>query len=149
MGHANRDEKPDRNLALELVRVTEAAALAAARLIGRGDKEEADHGGQLAARPRQPVLAHDDPREDERGDGREQEQDAPHREHLPGRVVLVGDIRMAPDRGVRVARRVPGQEHGQGEERPADHGHDLSPPQVTEVHAGRSLYAPPPWFARA
>jgi fructose-1,6-bisphosphatase II len=42
MGHANRDEKPDRNLALELVRVTEAAALAAARLIGRGDKEEAD-----------------------------------------------------------------------------------------------------------
>jgi fructose-1,6-bisphosphatase II len=36
------DEKPDRNLALELVRVTEAAALAAARLIGRGDKEAAD-----------------------------------------------------------------------------------------------------------
>jgi len=41
-GNANRDEKPDRNLALELVRVTEAAALAAARLIGRGDKEGAD-----------------------------------------------------------------------------------------------------------
>jgi len=40
--NANRDEKPDRNLALELVRVTEAAALAAARLIGRGDKEGAD-----------------------------------------------------------------------------------------------------------
>jgi len=34
--------KPDRNLALELVRVTEAAALAAARWVGRGDKEEAD-----------------------------------------------------------------------------------------------------------
>jgi fructose-1,6-bisphosphatase II len=34
--------KPDRNLALELVRVTEAAALAAARWIGRGDKEAAD-----------------------------------------------------------------------------------------------------------
>src|SRR5215208_5365515 len=34
--------KPDRNLALELVRVTEAAALAAARWIGRGDKEGAD-----------------------------------------------------------------------------------------------------------
>jgi fructose-1,6-bisphosphatase II len=33
---------PDRNLALELVRVTEAAALAAARMIGRGDKEGAD-----------------------------------------------------------------------------------------------------------
>ena len=33
---------PDRNLALELVRVTEAAALAAARWQGRGDKEGAD-----------------------------------------------------------------------------------------------------------
>ena len=31
--------KPDRNLALELVRVTEAAALAAARWVGRGEKE--------------------------------------------------------------------------------------------------------------
>ncbi len=34
--------KPDRNLALELVRVTEAAALAAARWVGRGQKESAD-----------------------------------------------------------------------------------------------------------
>jgi fructose-1,6-bisphosphatase II len=33
---------PDRNLALELVRVTEAAALAAGRWIGRGDKNAAD-----------------------------------------------------------------------------------------------------------
>jgi fructose-1,6-bisphosphatase II len=35
-------ERPDRNLALELVRVTEAAALAAARLVGLGDKIAAD-----------------------------------------------------------------------------------------------------------
>ncbi|WP_205699276.1 class II fructose-bisphosphatase [Conexibacter sp. SYSU D00693] len=34
--------KPDRNLALELVRTTEAAALAAARLVGAGDKNAAD-----------------------------------------------------------------------------------------------------------
>ncbi len=34
--------KPDRNLALELVRVTEAGALAAARWVGRGDKLAAD-----------------------------------------------------------------------------------------------------------
>ncbi|HEX4106636.1 MAG TPA: class II fructose-bisphosphatase [Solirubrobacteraceae bacterium] len=34
--------RPDRNTALELVRVTEAAAMAAARLIGMGDKEGAD-----------------------------------------------------------------------------------------------------------
>ena len=33
---------PDRNVALDLVRVTEAAALAAARWMGRGDKEGAD-----------------------------------------------------------------------------------------------------------
>jgi fructose-1,6-bisphosphatase II len=35
-------QAPDRNLALELVRVTEAAAMAAARWMGRGDKEGAD-----------------------------------------------------------------------------------------------------------
>jgi fructose-1,6-bisphosphatase II len=35
-------QAPDRNLALELVRVTEAAALAASRFMGRGDKEGAD-----------------------------------------------------------------------------------------------------------
>ena len=34
--------RPDRNLALELVRVTEAAALGASRWVGRGDKESAD-----------------------------------------------------------------------------------------------------------
>jgi fructose-1,6-bisphosphatase II len=36
------DDRPDRNLALELVRVTEAAALAAGRWVGRGDKIAAD-----------------------------------------------------------------------------------------------------------
>jgi fructose-1,6-bisphosphatase II len=35
-------QPPDRNLALELVRVTEAAALGAARWVGRGEKEAAD-----------------------------------------------------------------------------------------------------------
>jgi fructose-1,6-bisphosphatase II len=35
-------QAPDRNLALEIVRVTEAAALAAGRWLGRGDKEGAD-----------------------------------------------------------------------------------------------------------
>lgn len=39
------NDKPERNLALELVRVTEAAALAAGRFMGRGDKE----GGDKAA----------------------------------------------------------------------------------------------------
>ena len=43
-------ERPDRNLALELVRVTEAAALAAARMVGRGDKEGADQAAVDAMR---------------------------------------------------------------------------------------------------
>jgi len=41
-------DKPDRNLALELVRATEAAALAAARWVGRGQKNEGD-GAAVAA----------------------------------------------------------------------------------------------------
>ena len=45
---ANQGEVTDRNLALELVRVTEAAALAASRWIGRGQKNEAD-GAAVAA----------------------------------------------------------------------------------------------------
>jgi fructose-1,6-bisphosphatase II len=42
---------PDRNLALELVRVTEAAAIAAARFMGRGDKERVDQAAVDAMRP--------------------------------------------------------------------------------------------------
>src|SRR5437763_7826859 len=38
MSDARSTEAPDRNLALELVRVTEAAAMAAGRWVGRGDK---------------------------------------------------------------------------------------------------------------
>lgn len=40
----------DRNLALEVVRVTEAAALAASRLVGRGDKDGADQAAVDAMR---------------------------------------------------------------------------------------------------
>lgn len=40
----------NRNLALELVRVTEAAALATGRLIGRGDEKAADHAAVEAMR---------------------------------------------------------------------------------------------------
>jgi fructose-1,6-bisphosphatase II len=43
-------ENPDRNLAMELVRVTEAAALAAARWVGRGDKKAADKAAVDAMR---------------------------------------------------------------------------------------------------
>src|SRR3954464_2821135 len=43
-------EQPDRNLALELVRVTEAAAMAAGRWVGRGDKNGADAAAVNAMR---------------------------------------------------------------------------------------------------
>ncbi|MEU8134688.1 class II fructose-bisphosphatase [Streptodolium elevatio] len=43
-------EAPDRNLALELVRVTEAAAMAAGRWVGRGDKNGADGAAVKAMR---------------------------------------------------------------------------------------------------
>src|SRR3954449_3884733 len=42
--------RPDRNLALELVRVTEAAAMGAGRWIGRGDKNAADKAAVDAMR---------------------------------------------------------------------------------------------------
>ncbi len=47
---AMNPEVPDRNLALELVRVTEAAAMAAARWVGRGDKNGADGAAVNAMR---------------------------------------------------------------------------------------------------
>ncbi|HEY8765186.1 MAG TPA: class II fructose-bisphosphatase [Solirubrobacteraceae bacterium] len=50
MSSSEGDIRPDRNLALELVRVTEAAALAAARMVGRGDKEGADQAAVDAMR---------------------------------------------------------------------------------------------------
>jgi fructose-1,6-bisphosphatase II len=43
-------EAPDRNLALELVRVTEAAAMAGGRWVGRGDKNGADGAAVNAMR---------------------------------------------------------------------------------------------------
>src|SRR3954454_11056567 len=50
MSDARTPEAPDRNLALELVRVTEAAAMAAGRWVGRGDKNGADGAAVNAMR---------------------------------------------------------------------------------------------------
>ncbi|MEV7967490.1 class II fructose-bisphosphatase [Sphaerisporangium sp. NPDC088356] len=47
---ATEERAPDRNLALELVRVTEAASMAAARWVGRGDKNGADGSAVNAMR---------------------------------------------------------------------------------------------------
>ena len=48
--HAPASHAPDRNLALELTRVTEAAAMATARWVGRGDKNGADGAAVNAMR---------------------------------------------------------------------------------------------------
>ncbi len=50
MSTSDPSERPDRNLALELVRVTEAAALACARKVGAGDKIAADQAAVDAMR---------------------------------------------------------------------------------------------------
>jgi fructose-1,6-bisphosphatase II len=51
--------RPDRNLALELVRTTEYAALACARWIGRGEKESADQAAVDAMRMMLDTVAMD------------------------------------------------------------------------------------------
>ena len=51
MDQAELPPDPGRNLALELVRATEAAAMAAARFMGRGDKEKVDQAAVDAMRP--------------------------------------------------------------------------------------------------
>jgi fructose-1,6-bisphosphatase II len=51
--------RPDRNLALELVRVTEAAAMGAGRWIGRGDKIAADQAAVDAMRAMLDTVAMD------------------------------------------------------------------------------------------
>ena len=63
MGVISHDQrsgaKPDRNLAMELARVTEAAALAASRLMGRGDEKAADQAAVDAMRSALNSLAID------------------------------------------------------------------------------------------
>src|SRR5689334_19980325 len=53
------EQKMDRNLALEVVRVTEAAALSASRLMGRGDEKAADQAAVDAMRQALNSLAID------------------------------------------------------------------------------------------
>jgi len=54
-----KEQVPDRNIAMELVRTTEAAALAAARWMGRGNKEAADQAAVDAMRMMLDTVAMD------------------------------------------------------------------------------------------
>jgi len=56
---ARTGPRPDRNLALELVRATEAAAIGGARHLGRGDKEAVDQAAVDAMRPVMSQIAMD------------------------------------------------------------------------------------------
>src|SRR5262249_3585445 len=57
-GQAGREHRPspDRNLALDLVRLTEAAAMAGGRWVGRGDKNGADKAAVDAMRAMSSTL---------------------------------------------------------------------------------------------
>ena len=54
-----RADRMDRNLALEFVRVTEAAALSCGRWIGRGDEKAADHAAVESMRKAFDSIAFD------------------------------------------------------------------------------------------
>src|SRR5919206_4555433 len=58
-GSSRSPVRPDRNLALELVRVTESAAMGAGRWVGRGDKNAADQAAVDAMRAMLDTVAMD------------------------------------------------------------------------------------------
>ena len=140
--------KPDRNLALELVRVTEAAALAAARWVGRGEKEAADGAAVDAMRlmldtvPMDGVVVIGEGEKDEApmlyngeriGDGSPPEVDiavdpleGTHADRAGPAVGAVGDRAVREGHDVRPR---PLRLHGEDRRRAADRG--LSQPRRT------------------
>src|ERR1700761_5702700 len=93
---------PDRNLALELARVTEAAALAWARMVGRGDKEGAAQAAVDAMRHVLDTVSMD-------GVvviGEGEKDEAPmlyNGEHIGDGTPPLGDIAVDPLEGTRLA----------------------------------------------
>jgi len=59
MGETRTRPAPDRNLALDLLRVTEAAAMAGGRWVGRGAKNDADQAAVTAMRTMMSTVAMD------------------------------------------------------------------------------------------
>ena len=124
----------DRNLALELVRVTEAAALAASRWIGLGKKNEADGAAVEAMRRAFDHGRHRRHRGDRRGrdgrgadavyrrEGRRRRTADGHRRRSAGRhhAHLQGRPQRARRRGAGRARQLPARArhlHGQDRHR--------------------------------
>jgi len=92
---------PDRNLAMELVRVTEAAALAAARWMGRGDKDGADGAAVDAMR----IVLHSVPMDGLVVIGEGEKDEAPmlyNGEHIGDGSPPATDIAVDPIDGTRL-----------------------------------------------
>ena len=87
------------------------------------DREDREHGRELAARPRQLVVAGDDVGEDERRDRDDQQQPAQDRVDLPGAVIAEAvqarDLRQPADGAI------PRREQAATEQHAAEHGHEL------------------------
>ena len=148
--------RPDRNLAMELVRVTEAAALAASRWIGRGDKNGADGAAVDAMRTvlstvpmdgivvigegekdDAPMLFNGEQRRRRHAAARRRRRrpDRRHHAHRPGpRQRPVGDRReRARGRCSTPARRLHGEDRRRAR---APSGRSTSPPRRRRTCAG-------------
>ena len=125
------DGAPDRNLAMELVRTTEYAALACARWIGRGEKESADGAAVDAMR-----LMLDTVSMDGRvviGEGEKDEAPMLYNgEQIGDGSPPAGGHRRRPARGHRALRQGPAQRDRH--HRPVGAGHDVRP-RALRLHA--------------
>ena len=124
---AMQRQTPDRNLALELVRVTEGAALSAARWVGRGDKNAADQAAVDAMRHMMRHGQHGRHRRHRRGrEGRGADalQRRAHRRRLRPEV----DIAVDPLEGTTLSAQGPAQRARV--RRPLRARHDVRPRAV-------------------
>ena len=133
--HGANPQAPDRNLAMELVRVTEAAAMAARRWMGRGDKEGADGAAVEAMRIVLPDRRHGRRGRDRRG--REGPRaDAVQRRAHRRRHAAASRHRRRPHRRDHPHRARP--RRGPGRDRRVRAGHHVQPgPVRLHGEAGR------------
>ena len=124
-------QQPDRNLALELVRVTESAALAASRWVGRGDKNGADGAAVDAMR----TVLSTVPMDGIVVIGEGEKDEAPmlfNGERVGDGTAPLTDVAVDPIDGTTLTALRPGQRHRRHRRQRA--GHDVRPRPV-RLHA--------------